>query len=214
MENNEKNKVKSELEIKKELISKDLTVLLKSLITFLLLAIIFGFIGYKYSIDNSENVLNGIIYGSLFPFGLILVNERYYGSLLSFIIYSIIYIGVASIIPVFVGITILFFIISIYIMKFIEIETKDRTREIGEIKTNIKMEQERKRLNLDKKEKNISSVPNISINNKDIKKDNKKDTEKDIYNDIFKEEFECEICFKKISEEEYEAFDGMCEDCF
>ena len=88
MENNEKNKIKSELEIKKELISKDLAVLLKSVITFLILAGIFGFIGYKYCVDNSENILNGIIYGSLFPFGLILVNERYYGSLFSYIIYA------------------------------------------------------------------------------------------------------------------------------
>lgn len=28
------------------------------------------------------------------------------------------------------------------------------------------------------------------------------------------EEFECEICFKKISKEEYELNDGLCEDCF
>lgn len=29
-----------------------------------------------------------------------------------------------------------------------------------------------------------------------------------------KEEYECERCFKKISEEEIELYDGMCEECF
>lgn len=28
------------------------------------------------------------------------------------------------------------------------------------------------------------------------------------------EEYECERCFKKISEEEFELYDGMCEECF
>ena len=213
MENNEKKeKVKSELEIKKELISKDLTALMKYFITFLLLAGIFGFIGYKYCVDNNESILKGIVYGSLFPFGLILVNERYYGSLFSYILYIIIYFLLADIFPIFIGTTILFYIFVIYIVKFIEIKTKDRTREIREIKTNIEIDKEIKRLNLDKKENNTLDIS--SINNKKVKKDNKKYIKKDFYNDDFKEEFECEICFKKISEEEYEAFDGMCEDCF
>ena len=166
-------------------------------------------------INNSENVLNGIIYGSLFPFGLILVNERYYGGLFSYILYTIIYICVVGLIPVFVGIIILFFIISIYIIKFFDIKTKDRTREIGEIKTNIAIDdQEIKKRSL------IKTEVNIPIDNKDkranIYINNNKDIEKNIYNDNIEdeEEFECEICFKKISEEEYEAFDGMCEDCF
>ena len=31
---------------------------------------------------------------------------------------------------------------------------------------------------------------------------------------ILEESFYCERCFKKISEEEYEMNDGMCEDCY
>ena len=34
------------------------------------------------------------------------------------------------------------------------------------------------------------------------------------YDNSFKEEYYCEMCFKKITEEEYENFDGMCEECF
>ena len=41
------------------------------------------------------------------------------------------------------------------------------------------------------------------------------DEEDDIFGDNEENlKFECEVCFKKISEEEYELYDGMCEDCF
>lgn len=34
------------------------------------------------------------------------------------------------------------------------------------------------------------------------------------YNNDFEDEYYCEMCFKKITEEEYDNFDGMCEECF
>ena len=34
------------------------------------------------------------------------------------------------------------------------------------------------------------------------------------YDNYFKDEYYCEMCFKKITEEEYDNFDGMCEECF
>ena len=34
------------------------------------------------------------------------------------------------------------------------------------------------------------------------------------YDNYFKDEYYCEMCFKKITEDEYNNFDGMCEECF
>lgn len=43
---------------------------------------------------------------------------------------------------------------------------------------------------------------------------NKKRVDNDSNYSSTEEEFYCERCFKKISEDEYEMCDGMCEECF
>lgn len=55
-------KSKTNSDINKELISKDLTELIKPLLTFVILAILFGYAGYKYSIDNGQDIRHGIIF--------------------------------------------------------------------------------------------------------------------------------------------------------
>ena len=69
MENSEK--VNNQVDIKKELISKELTELIKSLLAFIILAVLFGYAGYTYSIDNNLDIKHGIVFGSLFPLGLL-----------------------------------------------------------------------------------------------------------------------------------------------
>ena len=79
------------------------------------------------------------------------------------------------------------------------------------------------------KDYNSSNITTNNTSNIDVKKIidtlekdlkltdnlNDLDEEDDIFGDNEENlEFECEVCFKKISEEEYELYDGMCEDCF
>ena len=66
MDNNKKKK-KSDLDRKKELISKDLDELLKPLLAFVILAGLFGYAGYIYCVDNNHDIRHGIIFGSIFP---------------------------------------------------------------------------------------------------------------------------------------------------
>lgn len=50
------------------------------------------------------------------------------------------------------------------------------------------------------------------IKNRRITKNVNIEKQEDIYNE--EEEYFCDVCFKKISEEDYELYDCMCEDCF
>ncbi len=187
--NNKKNK--STLDIKKELIANDLNELLKSLIIFFIVAILCGYVGYIYSKDNNLSIARGIIFGILFPLGTGLLELIDCNNLFSFIVYTFLYLLIVSNIPTFVGGIILFIVIGIFIIDFIYIEKRDRTTEIEEYIKN--------------RTTNSTKPSSYNINeythdNYDFKED--------------KEEFECEMCFKKISEEEYELYDCMCEECF
>ncbi len=197
MESNKKEK--SKLEIKSELISNDLSDLLGTLILILLIAGICGYVGYIYSKDNNLSISHGIIFGILFPLGVGLLELFDLNNFFCFILYTIVYIAIVNFIPTFVGGIILFLLILIFMIDYIYIEEKDRTEEINNIiaKNNI--------------------VSNKSYNyNTDVKEVYDKSDEYLTSSEpkIMEEEFECEMCFKKISEEEYETYDGMCEDCF
>ena len=54
-------KVKTKEDIKKDLISKDLNELIKPLFMFVLLSVLFGYIGYRYCIDNNLDIIHGMI---------------------------------------------------------------------------------------------------------------------------------------------------------
>ena len=205
MENKEIKKSKSNSDINKELISKDLTELIKPLLTFVILAVLFGYAGYKYSIDNGQDIRHGIIFGSLFPLGIALIKVLDIGNAFIYIIYTIAYICIVDYIPTFVGIIILFIIITLFVISFIYIE-KDRTEEISTIQYN--------------NAKIIHPVPNKNthpLNYKytsDINNKYDNNFDKDFLDEDERLEHECEICSKKISYEEYEMYDGYCEDCF
>ena len=122
MENSEK--VKNKVDIKKELISKELTELIKSLLAFIFLAVLFGYAGYTYSIDNNQDIKHGIVFGSLFPLGIALIKTLDIGNAFIYIVYTIAYICLIDYVPTFVGFIILFTIIAIFIFCFIRIEKK------------------------------------------------------------------------------------------
>ena len=114
MESNKKEK--SKLEIKRELISNDLSKLLGALIFILLIAALCGYAGYIYSKDNNLSISHGIIFGILFPLGVSLLELLDCNNFFCFILYTIVYIAIVSFIPTFVGGIILLLIIGIFII--------------------------------------------------------------------------------------------------
>ncbi len=208
MENSEK--VKNKVDIKKELISKELTELIKSLLAFIFLAVLFGYAGYTYSIDNNQDIKHGIVFGSLFPLGIALIKTLDIGNAFIYIVYTIAYICLIDYVPTFVGFIILFTIIAIFIFCFIRIEKKDRTEEISKINNlnnNVNYTKPNTKVT---RPKEIIKEDYIPIIDEEIENDE----EKDFLDEDEKLDCECERCFKKISFEEYELNDFMCEDCY
>ena len=201
-------KVKTKEDIKKDLISKDLNELIKPLFMFVLLSVLFGYLGYRYCIDNNLDIIHGIVFGSLFPLGLALINTFNYGSFIIYIIYTVAYICLIGYIPTLIGFIILFIIIAIFIVWFIYIEKKDRTEEI------YKIYYYSNNMTTPVKTKTTEEIGEkyIPVINDELDDD----IEKEIFDEDEDEqlEYECERCFKKISFEEYETNDFMCEDCY
>lgn len=221
VEKNEESKRK--FEIKRGLISKDLTNYLKLFIPTLLSLGLFGYIGYLYNKENNGDIVRGIIFGAIYPLGLLILKIIKEINVLSwntfpYIIYTIIWLCVADSIPFWIGITILSTIIIFFITLFIIIEVKDRNKEINEIYENEKITQET--VNISEKAK--SELDNYMSSNelRDIEKEDLIEKETNPNETYFEEskdeedEYECERCFKKISYEEWETYDMMCEDCF
>ena len=208
MENSEK--VKNKVDIKKELISKELTELIKSLLAFIFLTVLFGYAGYTYIIDNNQDIKHGIVFGSLFPLGIALIKTLDIGNAFIYIVYTIAYICLIDYVPTFVGFIILFTIIAIFIFCFIRIEKKDRTEEISKISNlnnNVNYTKPNTKIT---RQKEIIKEDYIPIIDEEIENDG----EKDFLDEDEKLDCECERCFKKISFEEYELNDFMCEDCY
>lgn len=61
------------------------------------------------------------------------------------------------------------------------------------------------------KEENTNTTTSVNIYTNISKENNNTNFN---YDNFFKEKYHCEMCFKKITDEEYENFDGMCEECF
>ena len=197
-----KNKEKiSKKDIKNKLISQDLTELLKPLIAFTILTCIFGYIGYSYSSQNNGDVPHDTIFFSLYPVILATIREILgYKKISTSIIFTIAYIYCAVFMPTIVGVIIFSAIIFLFVVIFIHIEFKDRTKEVERINESNKIIVAK------------STEQNTAINSDNINFSKEKlevdDDEED------EEKYECEICFKEISYEEYELYDGMCEECF
>ena len=206
MKNKDKELEKSNQDIKNELISKDLTELLKPLLAFVVFSVLFGYAGYSYSLDNNEDISHGIIFGSLFPLGIALIKFLNLDNIFIYIIYTIAYICIVEYIPTFVGITILLIIIAVFVGAFIQIEKKDRTEQIKSIQNN------KSKLTHPVPNNNTQPIKTTYIS--EINEPNDEEVEYDIFDEDEKLEYECELCFKKISYEEYELYDGYCEDCF
>lgn len=216
------NEVDRKKEIKKELVSKDLTIYLKIFIPTIVIGIIFGYIGYIYNLDNNGDLKRGIIFGAIYPLGIALIKgieelSLSDGKWFPYIIYTILWIAFVDEIPFGVGVAILFLIILFFVIYFIYIEIKDRTEEVNQL-----FEQEMKKQNLTKitpyNKINNTITPKRVINNHSksyVTPEELYSMDKDeLTSDDEELEYECERCFKKISYEEWELNDMMCEDCF
>ena len=149
----------------------------------------FAYAGYVYCKDNNGNVMKGIVFGILFPFIILILDQKESFGFIAFIIITFLYIMICSYIPLFVGVIAMPFVIGYFIRSVLD-ECKD---------------------DIEKFDKNITDKNQIQYkntytsNNYEIENNN---------SFISEEEYYCERCFKKISEEEYEMNDCMCEDCY
>ena len=210
MENSEE--VNKKIDIERKRISEELTELIKLLLAFILLGVSFGYIGYTYSIANNQDIKHGIVFGSLFPLGIGLIKALDIGNTFIYIVYTIAYICLIEYVPTFVGFIILFTIIAIFIIRFICIERKNRTKGVVSKINNLNNANDTKpKTNtIIPKPKEIIKEDYIPIIDEKIEAN----TKNDFMDEEEKLEFECERCFKKISFEEYELNDSMCEDCY
>lgn len=196
MNNNEKI-VKEKNEIGEKLKDKELMEIIKGLICFFILSGFFGYIGYIFCIDNNYDIRRGITFGILYPIGLALLEATQYGKIFYYIIYTIIFLFSLNYVPTFVGMIMLFLIIILFIVAFISTKKKDRTKEINSIHNSQK----------DKLRENVTHTSSTKYNYENVIYDNE-----NIENNEC--EYECERCLEKIPEEEFEFYDGMCEECF
>lgn len=189
----EEEKATIKKKIKNNLISADLTPIIVRLLCFIIISCIFGYSAYSFCLDNGYDIKRGIVFAILFPMGIAVLKGLNFESKLIYIIYTILFFLLLDYIHTYIGIILLFVILLLFILEFISVLKEDRTEEIDRI-----YRQERK-----------SKVKRINKYSQKNKKENK-------YTKInsIKEKYYCERCFKEISEEEYELYDEMCEECF
>ena len=195
MEDNEQI-IKSK--IKNELIGKELTNIIVGLITFIMVSGIFGYIGYSFCLDNGYEIQKGIVFAILFPMGIALIKESNFGSKITYIAYTILYFLLLDYIPIYVGIALLCIIILLFIGIFISVLKKDRSEEIDRIY----------------RQEYCYSTKIPKFKRPTDYKQPKTIIDKSEDFNFPEEKYYCKRCFKEISQEEYELYDDMCEECF
>lgn len=173
---------------------------LKSAIGIFVISILLGafsaYVGYLFCRDNEYNAIKGVIFGFLIPFvyGVLyqlLEKIRYQKSngFLCFLL-MLLYLYLCTYIPIWIGIILMAIVIYLVILQI-----RIAFREAAIEKTPVRVEDQKK------------DYPQEAVK---LWKDEEQNTE----NEDLEEEFYCERCFEKISQEEYEGNDGMCESCY
>lgn len=194
--NNEITRVKKK--IRDKLISEELTDIIVGLISFLILSGIFGYIGYKFCLDNGYDIQKGIVFGILFPMGIAILKETNLGNKFIYIIYGVLYFILLDYIPTYVGIALLCIIVLLFIGIFISVLKKDRSEEIDRIY----------------RQEYCHSTKMTKFKRPTDHKQPKTIKDKSVDFNFPEEKYYCERCFKEITQEEYELYDDMCEECF
>ena len=194
--NNEITRVKKK--IRDKLISEELTDIIVGLISFLILSAIFGYIGYKFCLDNGYDIQKGIVFVILFPMGIAILKETNLGNKFIYIIYGVLYFILLDYIPTYVGIALLCIIVLLFIGIFISVLKKDRSEEIDRIY----------------RQEYCHSTKMTKFKRPTDHKQPKTIKDKSVDFNFPEEKYYCERCFKEITQEEYELYDDMCEECF
>lgn len=121
------------------------------------LGVVFGAIGYYINKDtgNVYEIQKGIIFGAVYPLIMSIVLAFSSSKILDFII-TCFYIYLATIIPNYVGIIILFIFIFLMILADIYFLKKDRTKQVNNIYENQKQKIVREQMNEKLKKEKIS----------------------------------------------------------
>lgn len=154
MDSNEKEEKEK---IRRNLINKDLKDLIIVLIISIFLGVVFGAIGYYINKDtgNVYEIQKGIIFGAVYPLIMSIVLAFSSSKILDVII-TCFYIYLATIIPNYVGIIILFIFIFLMILADIYFLKKDRTKQVNNIYENQKQKIAREQMNVKLKKEKIS----------------------------------------------------------
>lgn len=128
------------------------------------LGVVFGAIGYYINKDtgNVYEIQKGIIFGAVYPLIMPIVLAFSSSKILDFII-TCFYIYLATIIPNYVGIIILFIFIFLMILADIYFLKKDRTKQVNNIYENQKQKIVREQMNekLKKEKRGILGVHEV-----------------------------------------------------
>ncbi len=159
--------------IKNDLISEELSELMIGLICVITASCLFGYIGYRFCLDSTYDIQKGIVCGALFPIVmgiLIECDPCKTENKFMYIIYAIIYFIISQYISAYIGIAILFLIVIGFIVYFVSILKKDRTKEVEKSynlqqtfkgANNKKMTEKQIRMN--KKEKAVMGIINHNM---------------------------------------------------
>ena len=190
--------------IKEKIRDEELIKLYKNVLGILLICIICAIIGYLFCKENEYNKIKGVIMGIACPWGYIVIDK------VSKLLYDRLEDLYKLVCIVTIGIyAVLWFIIKIYMSMYVGLIAGPimAIYYIIQIRITWKKdysEEARLRYYLENVDKNIKIHENQTSNLQSVTNDNMEEHEK----------YYCEMCFKKISQEKYEMYGGMCEECF
>lgn len=190
--------------LKEKIRDENLKEIYIKIIKILICSSIGAIIGYSYCKYSNYNYIFGILLGIACPWGYILVDyiskmlysflEDLYKlvSLITFGIYAIAWFLLKIVISAYVGLVTAPILVIYFMVKIKRIWKEDYTEEA------------KTRYNIEHPQYNIKYDLKNYKNNKD----------KEVNYNYPEEEYYCEMCFKKISKEEYELHECLCEDCY
>lgn len=217
-------KIKGKTENRNNIVSEELIEVVIDIMKQVIASCIFSYIGYSFCLDNNYNLAKGIAYGALLPFIFRFIyvsiidrmNLGILGTLITYFISLMIFIELVDNVPAICGVVVIFCIIGYYIYKIIKVKpynTKTSKNQVEGIKNKNKPLKELENYRF---ENELYYGTETNLSDKSAYDDNLYSTfdDEDFNSDFEKEEFFCERCYKEISEDEFDEYGGMCEDCF
>ena len=227
--------------VKEEIKNENLQEIYDAIIGFLFGSIIASVIGFFFCKFNNFDIRLGIIGGMCLPSGYIFVDIifKYLHTLFEqiYTFLCVITLNIFAIFAFFLKLYVAFYVgidagpifLVYFAFKIYHINTTDYTKQAQErinsshfidanscslVSSSVSSDVVYSPNVKDSSVLEISSTPDV--NNDFSASDEDNDLDDDLDDDLIDENecCYCERCFKKISLEDYELYDGMCEDCF